>query len=140
MENNSSKAFTLIEIMISVALISVFSITMLNISQKNSRIYEFLNEKIETYLPASIVFNKELSHNTNAFASDIVSSKYDINNDNLRKFLKEKKYIVKREEPDENDYIFSLKRINIDGNNSKATIYSFQVLDIDAFLDFNETE
>lgn len=127
--------FTILEIIISVMIISIFAITMASTGAKNKRIYEFLNNKIEVTLPASIALDTDASHNDNIFVSDVVQKNYKINNDTLRKLLKEKKYIYKKPELKNEDELFSLQPISVEGNHSRTTIYSFKIKDISLLLD-----
>ncbi len=95
-----NRAFTLIEVLVSVLIISVVATALFQISTNSKSSFEFLVQKIEFSTICSIPFlhNNKQWHNSNKSLYDFLRSNYNIKNDEFRKFLKETKVHYKQEE------------------------------------------
>ena len=82
------KAFSLMEVIISIVILSFVMITLIQIRNENIFLVSKSNQKnyIEDYIILSIDFNDDiLDKNENIFLSD----KYNFENDDIRKELKD---------------------------------------------------
>ncbi|WP_157352944.1 type IV pilus modification PilV family protein [Aliarcobacter butzleri] len=82
------KAFSLMEVIISIVILSFVMITLIQIRNENIFLVSKSNQKnyIEDYIILSIGFNDDiLDKNENIFLSD----KYNFENDDIRKELKD---------------------------------------------------
>ncbi|MCG3684553.1 type IV pilus modification PilV family protein [Aliarcobacter butzleri] len=82
------KAFSLMEVIISIVILSFVMITLIQIRNENIFLVSKSNQKnyIEDYIMLSIDFNDDiLDKNENIFLSD----KYNFENDDIRKELKD---------------------------------------------------
>jgi len=82
------KAFSLMEVIISIVILSFVMITLIQIRNENIFLVSKSNQKnyIEDYIMLSIDFNDDiLDKNENIFLSD----KYNFENDDIRKVLKD---------------------------------------------------
>ncbi len=95
------RAFTLIEVMVSVIIISVVGLSLLQIHSNHTRTFEFSLSRIDINEKASLVFNsysKELEDKDRTLF-EIIKLKYpNIKNDELEKILKEENVHIKKVE------------------------------------------
>jgi len=98
--------FTLIEVMVSVVIISVVGLALLDISSKNTKIISFLHTKRELPLALSIVgFHGDADLNKlEKSLLDIVDNSYNIQSQRLKAYLDQKKITYKEESVDRVDF------------------------------------
>ncbi len=80
----------LIEIMVSVMLLSFAGIALLEVNSNQKRLYSITQDKLEFSRKLSLIVNRHSInlHNKNINLYDIVKKKYKLKNDNLIKLLK----------------------------------------------------
>ncbi|NWF66105.1 MAG: type II secretion system protein [Campylobacterales bacterium] len=85
------KSFSLIEILVAVAIISVVGLALLQSGANNTKLINYMNEKKEMKELFSIVLlnSNEQWHNREKTLYDFVSKKFNIDDDDIRKELKE---------------------------------------------------
>jgi len=86
------KGFTLVEILVSVTLISVVALTLLQVSGNNTKMLDFLHKKSRiTLLPSMFISHAtENDHNSKLYLYDTLRKTYpSINNDDVITMLKE---------------------------------------------------
>ena len=98
--NSMTKAFTLIEVLVSVMILSVVGTGLLQISSNSKQNFAFLKEKSEFDRLASIAFihNDKKYHHKDMTLFDFLRDDYTQINDDLRKYLKEVKVSYSHEE------------------------------------------
>jgi len=91
MDTIVNKGFILIEIIISVMLLSVAGITLLKLNSNQKKLYTIARDKLEFSKEISIVVNQHSInlHKKNINLYDIVKKKYNLKNNNLIKMLKD---------------------------------------------------
>ncbi len=92
------RGFTLIEVLISVALLSVAASAIFALSTSQERVYEFSKERFQICALSSIIYqnyDEKLDKSTKDIY-EIIKSRYSIDNDDIRRYLKDKKVTVKK--------------------------------------------
>ena len=89
----TKNGFTLIEVLVSVVILSVVAVGLFDVSSKGKQNYIFLKEKTEFDRLSSLALmhNDQKHHNKDKTLYDFVRYDYDIDDDDLRKYLKSKK-------------------------------------------------
>ena len=89
----NKKAFVLIEIIVSVVLLSIVGTALFKASANQKKLYFITSKKAEFLRYASILTNKHSTdlHNKNINLYDFVKNNYNIKNDKLIKALKNTK-------------------------------------------------
>lgn len=90
---SSKKGFILVEVIVSVLLLSIASIALLKVTSNQKRIYSLSKNKLSFSQYSSIITNR---HNISFHEKDInlyesVKREYDIKNDELKTILKNTK-------------------------------------------------
>jgi len=95
-----TKAFTLIEVLVSVTILAVVATGLLQISTNSKHNFSFLKEKSEFSRLASIalVHNDQKYHNKEMALFDFLRDDYDNIEDELRNYLKKTKVKYTHEE------------------------------------------
>ncbi len=90
---STKKAFTLIEVLVSVVILSVVAVGLFDVSSKGKQNYIFLKEKTEFDRLSSLAFinNNQKYHNKDKTLYDFIRYDYNIDDDDLRTYLKSKK-------------------------------------------------
>ena len=85
--------FTLIEVLVSVVILSVVAVGLFDVSSKGKQNYMFLKEKTEFDRLSSLALmhNDQKHHGKDKTLYDFVRYDYKIDDDDLRKYLKSKK-------------------------------------------------
>jgi prepilin-type N-terminal cleavage/methylation domain-containing protein len=129
------KAFSLMEVIISIVILSVAMIALLQIKSENIFLVSKSNEntKANDYILLSIDFRDEiLNKNEDIF----LDKKYTYLNDNVRKELKDIKISIKDDKIESNSIQSNLNNINttifsrtysLENSNIKKKIYSFKI-------------
>lgn len=129
------KAFSLIEIIISIVILSVVMITLLQIKSENIYLVSRSDERIKTndYIFLAIDFKSEiLNKNENID----LSKNYKYENEDIQQELKDKKVIIKDEKMKSeaiNSHFNSLnittftRTFNLDNTEVKKKLYSFKI-------------
>jgi prepilin-type N-terminal cleavage/methylation domain-containing protein len=129
------KAFSLMEVIISIVILSVAMIALLQIKSENIFLVSKSNEntKVNDYILLSIDFRDEiLNKNEDIF----LDKKYTYLNDNVRKELKDIKISIKDDKIESNSIQSNLNNINttifsrtysLENSNIKKKIYSFKI-------------
>jgi len=89
----NKKAFVLIEIIVSVVLLSIAGTALFKASANQKKLYSITSKKTDFLRYASLVLNKHSTdlHNKDINLYDFSKSAYSIKNDNLIKILKNTK-------------------------------------------------
>ena len=95
-----TKAFTLVEVLISVMILAVVGTGLLQISTNSKHNFEFLKQKSKFSRLASIAFihNDQKYHHKDMTLYDFLRDDYPNLDDELRKYLKEVKVSYSHEE------------------------------------------
>jgi len=95
-----TKAFTLIEVLVSVMILAVVGTGLLQISTNSKQNFMFLKEKSNFDRLASIAFihNDQKYHHKDMTLYDFIKDDYDNVEDELRQYLKEIKVTYNHEE------------------------------------------
>lgn len=95
-----TKAFTLIEVLVSVMILAVVGTGLLQVSSNSKDNFIFLKEKSEFERLASIAFihNDQKQHHKDRTLYDFIRDDYSGIDDELRKYLKEIKVRYSQEE------------------------------------------
>ncbi len=95
-----TKAFTLIEVLVSVMILAYVGTSLLQISSNSKHNFIFLKEKSEFERLASIAFihNEQKYHHKDMTLYDFLKDDYSDIDDDLRKYLKEMKVSYNHEE------------------------------------------
>lgn len=102
----SRGGFSLIEVIISVVIISVVGMALLELSSKNTKLISFLEKKREVPIALSIISyhgNADIN-NLEKTLYDIVEKEYTIESDRLKKYLDSKKVLYREESIDRIDF------------------------------------
>jgi len=90
------KAFTLVEVLFSIVLISIIGLALLQSSSNNTKLIGYGTKKrdfIHKFSIFCINMNEDL-HNKSKTLYDLLNNKYSLD-DKTRKILKQKKYLLK---------------------------------------------
>lgn len=127
------KAFSLMEVIIAITILSVVMLTLLQIKSNNIFLVNKSDEKakINDYLLMAINLENTEKRNENIFLGD----KFSFENDDLRRDFKEKKIKIKDEKIDSKTIDNEYMKINITTyrttysleNEAKKSIYSFKI-------------
>jgi prepilin-type N-terminal cleavage/methylation domain-containing protein len=87
------KAFTLIEVLVSVVILSTVAVLLFEISTNSKNNFSFLSKKAAFASIASIplMHSSQKYNNSDKTLYEYIRYDYDIKDDDLRKYLKEKK-------------------------------------------------
>ncbi len=85
-----SRGFVLVEIIISVMLLSFAGIALLKVNSNQKKLYSIAQNKLEDSRQISIIINRHSieMHKKNLNLYDVVKKNYKIKNDKLKKILK----------------------------------------------------
>jgi prepilin-type N-terminal cleavage/methylation domain-containing protein len=129
-----TRAFTLIEILVAVVIISVVGLSLLKINANHTNLFKFSIDRIDVNRFASIYLNhydESLEMREYSILEVLKSSYPEITNDELRRYLDEIKVSIKKEEIEriklfeEDDSEIVINRLNINYNDSKTGYYKF---------------
>lgn len=119
------KAFTLIEVLFAVVIMSLVGLALLQSSSNNTKLMAYNAQKNSfTQLSSIFMLNmNETLHNSSKTLEEVLNKKYKLDDD-TRQMLKEKTYLFKRDIRDE----IALKKTFIPngGVNFLITKYSMQ--------------
>lgn len=89
----NKKAFTLIEVLVSVVILSTVAVLLFEISTNSKNSFSYLREKASftTLSSLPLMHNNPKYHNSDKTLFEYVRYDYDIKDDELRRYLKEKK-------------------------------------------------
>ncbi len=89
----NKKAFILVEIIVSVVILSIVGIALLKVNANQKKLYSITSSKKEFSRNISIITNNHSSdlHNKDINLYDFVKDRYQLTNEELIKILKEKK-------------------------------------------------
>jgi prepilin-type N-terminal cleavage/methylation domain-containing protein len=96
----NKKAFTLIEVLVSVVILSTVAVMLFEISTNSKNNFSFLSSKASFTTLASLPLmqNDIKYHNSDKTLFEYVKYDFDIKDDELRKYLKEQKVHYDQEE------------------------------------------
>lgn len=127
------KAFSLMEVVLSIAILSIVMVALLQIKSDNIYLVKKSDEKIKLndYLFMAIDLKEADKRNENIFLTD----KYNFKNDKLRREFKKIKVKIKDKKLDEKKYEVDNKALNIRTYSTsysikddiKKNIYSFKL-------------
>ena len=129
------KAFSLMEVIISIVILSVVMITLLQIKSDNIHLVSKSDKKVKIndYILLAIDFKNEILNKN----EDIdISKNYKYENENIQQELKDKKVIIKDEKmklESINSRFNSLnittftRTFNLDNTDVKKKLYSFKI-------------
>ena len=89
----NKKAFTLIEVLVSVVILSTVAVLLFEISTNSKNNFSFLSQKANFTTLASLplMHSSQKFNNSDKKLYEYIRYDYDIKDDELRKYLKEKK-------------------------------------------------
>ncbi len=89
----NKKAFTLIEVLVSVVILSTVAVMLFEISTNSKSNFSFLSKKgdFTTLSSIPLMHNDQALHNSEKNLYEFIRDDYDIKDDELRKYLKEQK-------------------------------------------------
>lgn len=96
----SKKAFTLIETLVSVVILSSVAVALFEISSSSKSNFSFLQKKSDFTTLSSLALNhnNQNSHNKDIDLYSFIKYDYNIKDDELRRYLKSKKVHYEHEE------------------------------------------
>ena len=96
----NKKAFTLIEVLISVVILSTVAVLLFEISTNSKNSFSYLSQKagFTTLSSLPLMHNNPKYHNSDKTLYEYIRYDFDIKDDDLRKYLKEKKIHYHQEE------------------------------------------
>jgi len=97
----TKQGFTLIEVLVSVVILSVVAVGLFDVSSKGKQNYIFLKEKTEFDRLSSLALmhnDQKKYHNKEKTLYDFIRYDYNIDDDDLRKYLKTKKVNYRHKE------------------------------------------
>ena len=96
----NKKAFTLIEVLVAVVILSTVAVMLFEISTNSKNNFSFLSSKASftTLSSLPLMQHNEKYHNSDKTLFEYVRYDFDIKDDELRKYLKEKKVHYDQEE------------------------------------------
>lgn len=88
------KAFTLIEVLVASAIISIVALALLQTHSHNTKLIRYMKTQYHTKELFSLVLLNadEKWHNSQKTLYDIIPKKFQINDDDTRKWLKDKSF------------------------------------------------
>jgi prepilin-type N-terminal cleavage/methylation domain-containing protein len=129
------KAFSLMEVIIAIVMLSVVMIALLKIKSENIFLVSKSNEntKANDYILLAVDFNDEISNKNEDIFLD---KKYTYSNDDVRRELKDIKISIKDDKVESKSIQSDLNHINttifsrtysLEDSNIKKKIYSFKI-------------
>ena len=129
------KAFSLMEVIIAIVMLSVVMIALLKIKSENIFLVSKSNEntKANDYILFAVDFNDEISNKNEDIFLD---KKYQYSNDDVRRELKDIKISIKDDKVESKSIQSDLNNINttifsrtysLENSNIKKKIYSFKI-------------
>ena len=96
----NKRAFTLIEVLVSVLILSTVAVMLFQISINSKSNFSYLSKKgdFTTLSSLALMHNDQSLHNSQRTLYDFIRDDYDIKDDELRKYLKEQKVHYEHEE------------------------------------------
>ncbi len=96
----NKKAFTLIEVLVSVIILSTVAVMLFEISTNSKNNFSYLTKKGEftTLYSLALMHNDQAFHNSEKNLYEFIRDDYDIKDDDFRKYLKEKKVYYDHQE------------------------------------------
>jgi len=96
----NKKAFTLIEVLVSVVILSTVAVLLFEISTNSKNSFSYLSQKASftTLSALPLMHNDPKYHNSDKTLFEYIRYDFDIKDDELRKYLKEKKIHYAQEE------------------------------------------
>ncbi len=96
----NKKAFTLIEVLVSVVILSTVAVLLFEISTNSKNSFSYLSQKASftTLSSLPLMHNDPKYHNSDKTLFEYIRYDFDIKDDELRKYLKEKKIHYSQEE------------------------------------------
>ena len=96
----NKKAFTLIEVLVSVVILSTVAVLLFEISTNSKSSFSYLSKKASFTTLASLplIHNNQKYHNRDKTLFEYIRYDFDIKDDDLRKYLKETKIHYYQEE------------------------------------------
>jgi len=96
----NKKAFTLIEVLVSVVILSTVAVLLFEISTNSKNSFSYLSQKagFTTLSSLPLMHNNPKYHNSDKTLYEYIRYDFDIKDDDLRKYLKEKKIHYRQEE------------------------------------------
>lgn len=94
------KAFTLIEVLVSVVILSTVAVLLFEISTNSKSNFSYLSQKASftTLSSLPLIHNNQKYHNSDKTLFDFIRDDFDIKDDEFRKYLKNKKVHYDQEE------------------------------------------
>jgi len=94
------KAFTLIEVLVSVVILSTVAVLLFEISTNSKNNFSFLSQKatFTTLASLPIMHSSQKYNNSDKNLYEYIRYDYDIKDDKLRRYLKEKKVHLEYED------------------------------------------
>lgn len=137
------KAFTLIEVLISVAILAVVATGLFQISFNSKNNFEFLEHKarFDRLSSIPIIHNDAKYHHKEKALYEFLRADYEIKEDEVRKFLKQKKVQYSQEEyarfspmseeetdsSPEMDLTLLFDKITISGKHQSTYVYKLKI-------------
>ncbi len=96
----NKKAFTLIEVLVSVVILSTVAVLLFEISTNSKNSFSYLSQKagFTTLSSLALMHNDSKYHNSDKTLFEYIRYDFDIKDDELRKYLKEQKIHYFQEE------------------------------------------
>jgi len=111
------KAFTLIEVLISVLIVSITAIALLDLQSSGIKLFNYNAQKEVDYKTASAIYSilDIKYHKTEKSLYDLIKTKYNISNFDIKKKLDSKKVsiLVRKETKEENKIPITVEEYNI---------------------------
>jgi prepilin-type N-terminal cleavage/methylation domain-containing protein len=94
------KAFTLIEVLVSVVILSSVAVILFEISTNSKNNFTFLKDKgnFSTLSSVALIHNNQKFHNKHTDLYEFIKYDYNIKDDDLRRYLKSQKVHYTHEE------------------------------------------
>jgi len=96
----NKKAFTLIEVLVSVVILSTVAVLLFEISTNSKNSFSYLSQKASftTLSSLPLMHNNPKYHNSDKTLFNYIRDEYEIKDDDLRRYLKERKIHYTQEE------------------------------------------
>jgi prepilin-type N-terminal cleavage/methylation domain-containing protein len=111
------RAFTLIEVLISVLIVSITAIALLDLQSSGIKLFNYNTQKEVDYKTASAIYSilDIKYHKTEKSLYDLIKTKYNISNFDIKKELDSKKVsiLVRKETKEENKIPITIEEYNI---------------------------
>ncbi len=93
------RGFTLIEVIVAVAILSVAAMAVFNLGLQSSRISGALSDREALLGPLSVATRHGSSdhHNMERTLEQLIASEYDIDHDGLRRYLRTERYLYRQQ-------------------------------------------